>query len=46
VVSYSYHFDATLMAKFLRKKAEQRGIKRIEGTVKDIQNDNDGACCK
>lgn len=45
VVSYSYHFDASLMAKFLRKKAEQRGIKRIEGTVKDIQNDSDGNIC-
>ena len=45
VVSYSYHFDATLMANFLRKKAEQRGVKRIEGTVKDIQNDNEGNIC-
>ncbi len=42
VVSYSYHFDATLMAKLLRKKAEERGVKRIEGVVTDFINDEEG----
>jgi tryptophan halogenase len=42
VVSYSYHFDATLMAKFLRKKAEERGVKRIEGVVTDFINNKEG----
>ena len=42
MISYSYHFDATLMANFLRKKAEERGVKRIEGTVNDFINDKDG----
>lgn len=36
VSNYSYHFDASLLAKFLRMKAEERGIKRIEGKITDI----------
>jgi tryptophan halogenase len=41
VANYSYHFDAHLLANFLRKVAESRGIVRVEGIVEDfIQNDN------
>lgn len=33
---YAYHFDAALYAAFLRKFAEQRGVKRVEGKVCEI----------
>jgi len=39
---YALHFNAPLLAKFLRKKAEESGIKRIEGKLKTIDDDLDG----
>lgn len=42
VSNYSYHFDASLLAKFLRMKAEERGVKRIEGKITDIISNEDG----
>ena len=32
-IAYAYHFDALLYARFLRKRAEAQGAKRIEGKV-------------
>src|SRR5690349_5424396 len=36
-VAYAYHFDAGLYAQFLRRFAEARGVKRIEGEVVDVR---------
>lgn len=32
-IAYAYHFDATLYARFLRRRAEAQGARRIEGKV-------------
>ena len=36
VVPYGYHLDATLMSRYLRKKAVEAGVIHIEGTVNDV----------
>ena len=42
-IGYAYHFDAGLYARFLRDYSEKRGVKRIEGKVKNVeQRPDDG----
>jgi tryptophan halogenase len=36
-INYAYHIDAALYAKFLRKLAESRGVRRVEGKIKSVQ---------
>ncbi|MBB3169629.1 tryptophan 7-halogenase [Simiduia aestuariiviva] len=35
-LSYAYHFDAGLYAQYLRQYSESKGVRRIEGTVKEV----------
>jgi tryptophan halogenase len=35
-LNHAYHFDATLYAKFLRKLAEQHGVRRVEGNIEQV----------
>lgn len=39
VIPYGYHLDATLLARFLRRKAVEVGVEHIEATVTDVQTD-------
>lgn len=38
-MSYAYQFDATAYAAYLRKYAQARGVKRIEGLVEHVTQD-------
>jgi tryptophan halogenase len=37
VVPYGYHIDATLLARFLRRKAVEAGVTHVEATITDAE---------
>ena len=37
VVPYGYHIDATMLARFLRRKAVEAGVRHVEATITDAE---------
>jgi tryptophan halogenase len=35
-IDYAYHFDASLLGRFMRRESEARGVQRIEGRVVEV----------
>lgn len=46
VSTYGYHFDAGLLGKFLKKKAEAIGIQCITATINNVIKDSEGGIDK
>ncbi|RPE81863.1 tryptophan halogenase family protein [Vulcaniibacterium tengchongense] len=36
-VNYAYHLDAGLYARFLRRRAEAHGLRRVEGRIREVR---------
>ena len=45
-ITYAFHFDAGLYAKYLRKVAEGIGVKRTEGIIQSVQRDGESGFIK
>lgn len=41
VVPYGYHIDATLLARFLRRKATSEGVEHVSATVSSVTTDGE-----
>ena len=41
-INYAYHFDAALYARYLRKLSEPKGVRRVEGKIKEVRKNNAG----
>ena len=41
-LNFAYHMNATAYAAYFRKKSEAAGVKRIEGRITQVQNDQTG----
>jgi len=40
-INYAYHLDAGLYSRFLRRKFEAKGVKRVEGKIASVEQDGE-----